>query len=293
MIAKLIKQLKRKAYQRLELPLKRKFYPNTKLSEREHPVLDALLQNGIAVLNLSDLFEPTLLEELTTEFMQFYNSPNTQQIRAENCSGSVNNMQYKNYNLRSSTIQPLLSAQSAILKIGLSEQLGKIASAYFKELALLRYADYWLSMPIPKAERNYSQNWHRDPEDQQILKVFVYFNNVDENNGAFEYIKGSHQTGPYNAIFPYDKEHPNNYPDEADLRQAIPADAFTINSGLKGTVIVCDTHGFHRGGYCKTADRWLMTFMFNRASLIISNQFKVTNTSNLTPIQKKYYATFG
>lgn len=296
MIAKLLKNVKRFLYRNVELPLKNKSYfaSSQHLAEREQAVLKILMQDGIAVLNLDELMDSTLMDVANSEYAQFLSNPQIQQIKSATHSGEKNNpLGYKNYNLRYSSVNPVQAAQSALLQIGLSDTLGKIASAYFKEPAVLRYADYWLSMPIPAAERNFSQNWHRDPEDQQILKVFIYLNTVDENNGAFEYVKGSHSQGTFNTIFPYDKEHPNNYPEEQLLRDAIPQQAFTVNSGSKGTIIICDTHGFHRGGYCKTGDRWLMTFMYNRASLIMSNQYKVKSVSQLTTSQKKYYATFG
>jgi hypothetical protein len=57
-------------------------------------------------------------------------------------------------------------------------------------------------------------------------------------------------------------------------------------SGKKGTIILCDTHGFHRGGFCVDGDRKLMTFMYLRASLFMSNQFKLKDKEQLNSEQK-------
>ncbi|MES2559955.1 MAG: phytanoyl-CoA dioxygenase family protein [Bacteroidota bacterium] len=290
-----IKKIKRFVYRWLELPIKQLlFMGQPSLTPVQQKIVSSLQAEGIAVTSFEELFGMDALDGVEKEFRTFQQNKTVQEIRNDNHSGNVHNhSNYKNYNIRASSIQPILSSESVLLRKGLSTQLGNIASTYFAEPALLRYADYWLSMPVPTTERNYSQNWHRDPEDQRILKVFVYLNDVNELNGAFEYIKGSHLTGPFNNVFPYDKDHPNNYPDEKELTKFIPAHAFTVNEGKKGTLIICDTHGFHRGGFCKTTDRWLMTFMYNRSSLVISNQYKVDFRSRLTRTQKRFYATFG
>lgn len=295
MKAMIIKKLKQFLYKSIELPYKKLLFNNNmSLTPIQSQILSTLKEEGIAITRFEDLFGKDTLSLVEKEYAQFLQLKTVQEIKNDNLNGTTgNNPNYKNYNIRASSLQPIRPAHSALLQKGLSEQLGNIAAAYFNEAVLLRYADYWLSMPVPSTERNYSQNWHRDPEDQRILKVFVYLNDVTETNGAFEYVKGSHLTGPFNAVFPYDAEHPDNYPVEHELRSLIPADAFTVNEGKKGTVIICDTHGFHRGGYCKTGDRWLMTYMYNRASLVMSNQFKVDAKSKLTGTQKRFYATFG
>ncbi|MES2779034.1 MAG: phytanoyl-CoA dioxygenase family protein [Bacteroidota bacterium] len=295
MKAMFIKTLKRFLYKWIELPFKQLLViQKPSLTPIQSKILCMLNEQGIAVTTFDELFGTNALSAVEEEYARFYQNKTIQQIKVDSSNGTAeNNPNYKNYNIRASSISPVQSYQSILLRKGLNTQLGNIAFAYFKEHALLRYADYWLSIPVPVTERNYSQNWHRDPEDQRILKVFVYLNDVTHNNGAFEYIKGSHLNGPYNSVFPYDEKHPNNYPDEHELRKQISPDAFTVNEGKKGTVIICDTHGFHRGGYCKTGDRWLMTYMYNRASLIMSNQFKVDFRSKLTGTQKRFYATFG
>ena len=49
--------------------------------------------------------------------------------------------------------------------------------------------DNWYTIPDPSAEtRVKSQQWHRDPWDEHITKVFVYFSDVDEDAGPFEYV---------------------------------------------------------------------------------------------------------
>lgn len=295
MKATITKNLKRFLYRSLELPYKKLLFMNKpSLTPIQSNILANLQQDGIVVTNFEELFGKDVIAPLVDEYTLFYQNKTVQEIKTDYLNGTAsNNPNYKNYNIRASSLQPIQSAHSVLLQKGMSEQLGNIAAAYFNEAALLRYADYWLSMPVPTTERNYSQNWHRDPEDQRILKVFVYLNDVSVDNGAFEYVKGSHLTGPFNSVFPYDAEHPNNYPVEEELRSLIPPDAFRINEGKKGTVIICDTHGFHRGGYCKTGDRWLMTYMYNRASLVMSNQFKVDFPSKLNSSQKRFYATFG
>src|SRR5690606_34863119 len=58
-------------------------------------------------------------------------------------------------------------------------------------------ASIWHNRVVPAENaRLYSQQWHRDYNDQLIMKMFIYLNDVDEGTGPFEYLKGSHKMGP-------------------------------------------------------------------------------------------------
>jgi hypothetical protein len=292
---KLSKKLKILLFKWIELPLKKlQTLGSISLTPIQVNILQNLRKDGIAVTSFQELFGETSLLNVINEFTSFYNDETVKKIRLEEQDGqSKNNLSYKNYNIRATAINPILSHHSVLIQNGLSAVLGNMASAYFKEQALLRYADYWISIPKSTEDRNFSQNWHRDPEDKQILKVFIYLNDVTDKNGAFEYVKGSHHEGKYGNVFPFNKKLYNNYTEETALKELIPEQDFVTNEGLKGTIIICDTNGFHRGGYCKIGERWMMTYMYNRASLIMSNQFKIDHISKLTKSQKIFYATFG
>ncbi|MFN9518613.1 MAG: phytanoyl-CoA dioxygenase family protein [Bacteroidota bacterium] len=252
-------------------------------------ILKDLNETGIAFLSFNDLFPDVLLQKLEQEYNHFENQQDVKNIITQYKSGvEQDNPNYKQYNIRHSQHSKGYHASDAIMQIALHSKLTDLVSTYFNEQALLRYVDFWYSIASGNQNhsREYSQNWHRDPEDLRMLKVFIYLNDVTERNGAFEYIKCSTRNNQFGNVFPYDNEHPENYPEESELRKQIPDSYFVNGSGKKGTIILCDTHGFHRGGFCVDGDRKLMTFMYLRASLFMSNQFKLKDKEQLNSEQK-------
>ncbi|HZO61940.1 MAG TPA: hypothetical protein VFB35_03065 [Gaiellaceae bacterium] len=152
--------------------------------------------------------------------------------------------------------KPTFSIDSPWLRIGASELLLDVVNDYRQRLTRLFYLDNWFTVPYPEADtRVASQRWHRDPEDEHIVKVFVYFSDVDEEAGPFEYVRGSTAGGRYGDLWSWGEGH--RYPPVDELEAAVaPGDRLTV-TGPAGTVILCDTGGFHRGGFARTKPRIL------------------------------------
>ena len=78
-------------------------------------------------------------------------------------------------------------------KIGLETLCGRfseIARHYFSQNVRLTNCDYWLNLPAKDNSEPYgSQLWHRDYEDKQLLKIFLYFNKVNDEQGPLSFIK--------------------------------------------------------------------------------------------------------
>ena len=49
----------------------------------------------------------------------------------------------------------------------------------------------------PGSTRVSSQRWHRDYNDERLVKVFIYLTDVDEDTGPLEYVPGSTLGGEY------------------------------------------------------------------------------------------------
>lgn len=76
------------------------------------------------------------------------------------------------------------------------------------------------------------QHWHRDYDDWHAAKLFVYLTDVDEADGPFELVPGSHlERGAIRA---------RSYAAE-DVRDAVSM------RGPAGTTFLADVYGIHRG----------------------------------------------
>jgi hypothetical protein len=154
--------------------------------------------------------------------------------------------------------KPRFSIGAPWLRIAAAEPLVDVVNSYRGQLTRLYEVDEWFTVPYPSAsERIASQEWHRDPEDAHVVKVFVYFTDVDEEAGPFEYVRGSAAGGRYDHLWPWAEGH--RYVAEDDLESAVlPDDRLTV-TGPAGTMFVVDTGGFHRGGFARTKPRALST----------------------------------
>jgi hypothetical protein len=144
-----------------------------------------------------------------------------------------------------------------------SRRMLDIANAYLEMWSKLEYVDVWYSVPQPEsAERISSQRWHRDYNDKHLLKVFLYLVDVDEEMGPFQYVAGSQPGGPYADVWAWEPLG-QNYPTEEELEGRVPAEAVQTFTGPAGTLLFCNTAGFHRGGFSTTKPRVLATATYS------------------------------
>ena len=151
-----------------------------------------------------------------------------------------------------------------------SRRLLDLANTYLEMWSKLEYVDVWYSVPQPAdATRISSQRWHRDYNDKHLLKVFLYLVDVDADMGPFQYVPGSHPGGQYADAWPWEPLG-NNYPTEEELEALIPASAIEAFTAPKGTLIFCNTAGFHRGGFSTTDPRVLATATYSSPASLAS-----------------------
>lgn len=143
---------------------------------------------------------------------------------------------------------------SPLLQFYLQNMFMDIAEEYLEtNEARIRncLAFYHPQNPFPPSN---SQNWHRDTEDTRILKVFVYCNDVTEENGSLWYVKNSKHGSVNDSIWPNVGKAKHGYLDlEATMK--IPYNDIIKLEGNSGTICFFDANGFHRGGSVKKGHR--------------------------------------
>src|SRR5207244_10542697 len=80
--------------------------------------------------------------------------------------------------------------------------------------------------------------------------------------GPFEYVPGSAPGGPYGDLWAWGTSWLTDrgveerwYPPDEELAAKIPESARFKVVGPKGTLALCDTSGFHRGGFARSKPR--------------------------------------
>jgi ectoine hydroxylase-related dioxygenase (phytanoyl-CoA dioxygenase family) len=176
----------------------------------------------------------------------------------------------KEFVVRLHSYEAKLSLDDPWFRAAASHRLLDIANAYLEMWSKLEYVDVWYSVPQPAdAERISSQRWHRDYNDQHLLKVFLYLVDVDERMGPFQYVPGSQPGGPYSDAWPW-APLGDNYPTEEELEALIPSSSIRAFTAPKGTLIFCNTAGFHRGGFSTTSPRVLATATYSSPASLAS-----------------------
>ena len=141
------------------------------------------------------------------------------------------------------------NAKSAITKYCLNEEVAIACAKYLGMVPKLTSFKIWRSHQIEATERTASQNWHRDYNEYQMIRVFLYFNDVNTGNGAGEYVTGTHYLGDsYNKLL-YSEDGVSRYSTEKQVTNEFEANRLFVAEGLAGTMYFVDTAGLHRGGY--------------------------------------------
>lgn len=150
-----------------------------------------------------------------------------------------------------------LDMNNPFVKFALREDILEIAKKYLGNAHL---HDSWLTKTLVMNGNKpmYSQRWHRDPEDTNTLKVFIYLTDVDNESGPLCYVRESQPGGKFDKIFPQNRVG-GTYPKLGEVEKVIPKEQILNCSAPAGTVIFANTVGLHKGGYSTGKERLMYT----------------------------------
>ena len=230
------------------------------LTAVQQGVLDDLRTTGIAIVPFSELIaDDALWQELRADMDAFVAS-----AEARLASGKGRRKKsflirrYERGKSKLPVEEAVLPTDGPWLRYAAGDTLLDVVNAFRGGQTRLVDFDQWYTIPVGKEEaRSDSQEWHRDPEDQHVVKVFLYFSDVDEEAGPFEYVAGSAEGGKYGQLWPWGEG--DRYPPNDELEAKIDPKDRILATAPEGTLVICDTSGFHRGGYCRSRPRILST----------------------------------
>ena len=226
-------------------------------------VLERLREEGYASLPFSELVpDPAVWQELEADAERFVAGTESG-LAAEREGGEsvLRRRAGKEFLIRKYSWGVELGLDDPWLRLGVNPRLLDLANDYLKMWSKLEYVDVWYTAPAGSEERRSSQRWHRDFNDRHLLKAFIYLVDVDEDTGPFEYVPRSAPGGELDKLWPW-RPLGDNYPPEHELAESVNGRSVTF-TGTKGTIIFCNTSGFHRGGFAKERPRVLATLTWD------------------------------
>jgi hypothetical protein len=226
------------------------------LSPVQERAVRELRQHGITVLNFGELFPEQALADYCALGERVVQQPHNRQAIADQrtkMSEKVHDRQ--KYYFLSLWEKGVLDLGNPFVRFSLSDEILGIVNGYLEMSARLINVDLWYHLPM-RGPNLASQNWHRDPTDRKVLKVFFYLRDVDESSGPFQFVLGSHEVGPFGKIFPR-KLPAGVYPPADAVEKKFSDMQRRHYTGKAGTIVIVDTSGLHRGGHVLDRDRYL------------------------------------
>jgi hypothetical protein len=236
------------------------------LAVTQQRVVDLLAARGIASIDHGELgVDGTAYAALASEIDAFARSERVAQgIAAFRDSVGRKPLQGDDYMIKLNPEGPSVPLSHPLLTVGLSPAILDVVNAYLGLWSKLIYADGWHTVPVDAGKRIGSQDWHRDPEDGRMIKVYLYFNDVTPDCGPMEYVVGSAADGAFGRLWRWRPlaTQAYRYPGTEAVEQAIGGAERIVCTGARGTVTFCDTSGLHRGGVPRGGARVLATWTF-------------------------------
>ena len=233
------------------------------LDEIQRDVLERLRMEGYATLPFTELVpDPGVWQELEADGARF--AAETEAGLAREREGGDSELRRrtgKEFLVRKYSWDVELRLDDPWLRLGTNPRLLDLANAYLGMWSKLEYVDVWYTAPAGGDERKSSQRWHRDFNDRHQLKAFLYLVDVDEDTGPFEYVPRSATGGELERLWPW-RPLGENYPPEDEFAESVNGRSVTFTAP-KGSIIFCNTSGFHRGGFARRKARLLATLTWD------------------------------
>lgn len=216
------------------------------LSADDLSIIEQIEQNGVYITSLDALAIPNSQSLLTA----------ARQITTELCQRSRLPDHVHKHTLTATASQ--LMAHPEIFFWGISERILQIVEGYLGLPVAYDGASFFYS--VADGRDAGPRLWHRDQEDWKMIKVAVYFNDVDEWGGPFQCIKPDINRKLIATLPKYQRMSHS----DLQLRlNATSSDWLTSCVGKAGTVIFADTaRCYHRGKPPVLSDRSAIFFHY-------------------------------
>ncbi len=233
------------------------------LDDVQRDVLERLRAEGYATLPFTELVpDPGVWQELEADGARFGAETEAGLARErEGGEAELRRRAGKEFLVRKFSWDVELSLDDPWLRLGTNPRLLDLANAYLGMWSKLEYVDVWYTAPAGGDERKSSQRWHRDFNDRHLLKAFLYLVDVDEDTGPFEYVPRSAPGGELERLWPW-RPLGENYPPDDEFAESVNGRSVAFTAP-KGTIIFCNTSGFHRGGFARRKPRLLATLTWD------------------------------
>lgn len=223
-------------------------------------VVGVLRREGIAVLQVDRLFgeDRDLFRQVVSCGYELL--AQARSMAAREGEGALRRLAVRDSkDFKAELVPDTLRMDHPFVRLALNPHLLAIANRYMGMRTYLRAISLHWDRPTADPPKS-SQQWHKDLDDVLNLKVFIYFNDVTLSNGPFCFIPRSHPLG--NRRVPNPAWDVKSHVSDDDMAKTVPPLEWRVCTGSAGTVILCDTCGYHRGLKPGEGDRLMLMFQY-------------------------------
>lgn len=262
------------------------YLESNKLSDLQLRISDELSKNGIAITHISEFFKDgKIFAQLKNYTKERLSDPVIQKEIAVRESGARDGKGGISVHLIGGygDSKYEIDLTNPFLRFHLARPLLETASSYMGLIPkFIMHSLHSMILIPPDSPAAFSQNWHRDPDDKKIIKIFIYLTDVNEaSDGPFMYVKGSQYGGRWRNIFPQ-VPPVGSYPPRGAVEKIVPGENIEICLGKAGTIIFCDTSGLHKGGYCTKSRRIMSAATFVSSASAYRPNFDIGEYADLS-----------
>lgn len=148
-----------------------------------------------------------------------------------------------------------------VADIAFNDRLINIASMFFGCIPTLNNVQLRKSKATNLEENTLQGNgkttlFHCDKDGPRFIKMFLYLDDVDEENGPFTYVHKSHLEKFEGWRSSYRRSH-------EEIESIYGTDRIKYLTGNVGDLIIANTSGFHKGKKVIKNERLLLTMYYN------------------------------
>lgn len=236
--------------------IRKKYFLNKhqfKMNSFEEKHYQELHTNGFTVLE--NYFEKETIEDLHRQVDNICNNLDVD-MRSGHCTNRIPTQIGLSYN-ETKQLGDRLLIENPLIKIdgftniAFDESILKIVTNYIEMIPGHRT---YAVRAFPNEEQFEPQNQHKDFADYNVMHAFVYLEDVDDYGGPFVYVPKSNNS--FKSFLPINESKKGsikNYGRVSDeeLSKYFPEKEWAVCKALKGSVVIVDVRGFHKGPYYK------------------------------------------
>ncbi|MDC0213235.1 phytanoyl-CoA dioxygenase family protein [Gammaproteobacteria bacterium] len=209
-------------------------------SERANEDIKKLIEDGFLIISWKKLFDED--HEFSALFTKMHHE-------AELTKAKTDSKYYVSKFSAGETIK-----DDGLHHFVTSLEVNNLVQSFFQAEYRFFSATYWRILSTVGRPKCGSQKWHTDPTDSVQLKIFVYLEDVNEDNGPCQFVKGSQVGGrlKWRPTF-LNKVTGNYYSDNfvENLISKTGAEKISL-TGKRGSILILNTTALHCGKQSET-----------------------------------------